>query len=60
MYADLKCRCLGLASMARTIACHRSRIRYLEEGDANTKFFHLQAWHRRRKNYIPTVQHEGQ
>jgi len=43
---DLKCRSLGLASLACTIARHRSRIRYLEEGDANTKFFHLQACHR--------------
>ena len=38
---ELKCRSLGLASLARTIARHRSRIRYLEEGDANTKIFHL-------------------
>ena len=25
----------------------------------NTKFFHLQACHRKRKNYIPTLVHEG-
>jgi len=56
---DLKCRSLGLASLARTIARHRSRIRYLEEGDANTKFFHLQACHRNRKSYIPAIHHEG-
>jgi hypothetical protein len=43
---ELKGHSLGLASLARTIA----RIRYLEEGDANTKFFHLQACHRSRKN----------
>jgi hypothetical protein len=47
---ELKGHSLGLASLARTIARHRSRIRYLEEGDANTKFFHLQACHRSRKN----------
>lgn len=57
--ATLKGRCLGLASLSRTIARHRSRIRFLGEGDANTKFFHLQACHRRRKNFIPTVQHDG-
>lgn len=57
--AELKGHSLGLASLARTIARHRSRIRYLEEGDANTKYFHVQACHRRRKNYIPAVQHDG-
>ena len=57
--SDMKRHSLGLASLARTIARHRSRIRYLEEGDANTKFFHLQACHRKRKSYIPTFLHEG-
>lgn len=57
--ADLKRQSLGLASLARTTARNRARIRYLEEGDANTKFFHLQACHRSRKNYIPLLQHEG-
>jgi len=56
---ELKLRSLGLASLARTIARQRSRIRYLEEGDANTRFFHLQACHRNRKNLIPTLQHDG-
>jgi hypothetical protein len=57
--ADIKRHSLGLASLSRTIAWHRSRIRFLGEGDANTKFFHLQACHRSRKNHIPAVQHEG-
>jgi hypothetical protein len=57
---ELKQKSLGLASLARTIARHRSRIRFLEEGDANTKYFHLQACHRNRKNLIPSIQHEGQ
>jgi hypothetical protein len=34
-------------------------LRFLEEGDANTKFFHLQACHRNRKNHIPSILHEG-
>lgn len=38
---ELKCRSLGLASLSRTLARHRSRVRFLGEGDANTKFFHL-------------------
>lgn len=52
-------RSLGLASLNRSIARQRSRIRFLGEGDANTKFFHLQACHRSRKNFIAAVQHEG-
>lgn len=43
MRKRLKMISLGLASLARTIARQRSRIRHLEEGDANTRFFHLQA-----------------
>lgn len=57
---DLKRHSLGLTSLARTIARNRSKIHYLEEGDANTKFFHLQACHRNRKNFIPSLMHEGQ
>jgi len=38
---DLKANILGLSSLARTIARQRARHRFLEEGDANTRFFHL-------------------
>ncbi|XP_066361483.1 uncharacterized protein [Miscanthus floridulus] len=38
--SSLKLRILGLASLARTIATQRSRLLFLAEGDANTKFFH--------------------
>jgi hypothetical protein len=48
----LKKRLLGLASLERTIARQRSRILWLREGDACTRFFHLHASHRRRKNFI--------
>lgn len=40
---ELKIKCLGLSSLARTIARQRS---CLVQGDANTNFFHLQACHR--------------
>jgi hypothetical protein len=56
---ELKAHTLGLSSLSRTIARHKSRYRYLKDGDANTKFFHLQSCHRKRKSYIPTFMHEG-
>jgi hypothetical protein len=48
-------RCLGLASVTRAVMRQRSRINYLAEGDANTKFFHLQACHRNKQNHIESV-----
>jgi hypothetical protein len=50
--ADLKRKCLGLSSLDRTIARQRARVRYLADGDANTRYFHLLAAGRRRKNAI--------
>ena len=55
MYRSLKAKTLGLASLARTITRQRSRILFLREGDANTKFYHLQACHRQRQNRIDTL-----
>lgn len=56
---ELKHTILGLASLSRTIARQRSCIRFLHEGDTNTKLFHLQACHRKKKSYIPTFEHDG-
>ena len=53
----LKHRCLGLASLERTIARQRSRVLQLRDGDANTKFFHLMARGRKRKNHIASIVH---
>jgi hypothetical protein len=50
--SKMKQHCLFLASLERTIARLRSRVRYLKEGDANTSFFHKQAGFRKRKNLI--------
>ena len=59
MHSQFKLMSLGLASLARTIARQRARLRFLREGDANTRFFHLQACHRSRKNIIPAILHDG-
>jgi hypothetical protein len=49
---DMKQNVLGLASLCRTMARQRARTRQLREGDACTRYLHLQACHRRRKNYL--------
>jgi hypothetical protein len=51
----MKLCCLGLASAMRAVMRQHSRINYLAEGDVNTKFFHLQACHRNKKNHIESV-----
>lgn len=58
--AELKGDIFGLASLVRTMAWQRARSRHIKEGDACTKYFHLQACHRRRKNYMFAIQHGGQ
>lgn len=50
---------LGLASLSRSIARQRSRTLFLAEGDANTKFYHLQACHRSRQNKTQSLQVQG-
>ena len=57
--SKLKKHCLVLASLERTIARLRSRVRYLKEGDANTSFFHKQASFRKKKNFIPKLFTDG-
>jgi len=49
---NLKKHSLALSSFSRTIDRLRSRIGWLQEGDANTKLFHLHARHRKRKKII--------
>ena len=57
---SLKKHSLALASLLRTVARIRSRISFLKEGDANTSLFHSQARFRKRKNFIPKLEDEGQ
>jgi hypothetical protein len=53
--ATLKCKLLGFAAIDRMKWRQRSRITWIRDGDANTRFFHLRANGRRRKNHIPTL-----
>jgi hypothetical protein len=53
---SLKKHSLALTSLLRTVAQLRSRIHWLKEGDANTRLFHSQARHRKRKNFIAKLQ----
>jgi hypothetical protein len=55
----LKLTVLGLSSLERTMAHQRSRMKWLKDGDANTKLFHVAANGRRVKNFIPAIKHEG-
>jgi exonuclease III len=56
----LKLSLLGLASLERTIDRQRSRIRWLRDGDANSKLFQAVANGRRSKNFIPNVLCDGE
>jgi hypothetical protein len=59
LLGKLKQHCFVYAYMERTIARLRSRIKYLKEGDANTKFFHMQARFRKKRNFISYLEEEG-
>jgi hypothetical protein len=52
---DLKTRVLGLAAAERSRWRQASRLVWLKEGDACTKYFHLKAIRRSRKNFIPCI-----
>ena len=51
----MKMRCLGFSSLDRTIARQRARVGQLQEGDANTAYFHLIARGRKRRNFITSL-----
>ena len=54
----LKVQCLGLAAIDRCRWRQRSCFLCLQEGDCNSRFFHVKAAARRRKNFIPPLQLE--
>jgi endonuclease/exonuclease/phosphatase family metal-dependent hydrolase len=55
---DLKVRVLGLAAVERSRRRQASRLIWLREGDACTKFFYLRANGRCRKNHIACLKTE--
>ena len=55
----MKMRSLGLSSLDRTIARQRARVKQLQEGDANTAYFHLIARGRKRRNFITSLNVHG-
>jgi hypothetical protein len=57
--ANLKRRVKGLAALERSRKRQASRLRFLREGDANTKFFHQRVNARRRKNHIVRLKHNN-
>lgn len=52
LHKQLKAHSMGLAAIEKIRIRQRSRLTYIHCGDANTKFFHIRASARRRKNYI--------
>lgn len=60
LHRELKRKYLALASLERTMARQRSRISWLREGDANTRFFHQHAAWRRRRNFVQQLEHGSQ
>ncbi|KAM0844041.1 hypothetical protein ACQ4PT_057322 [Festuca glaucescens] len=57
--AMLKMNSLGIAAMQRSMWRQRSRVAWLKEGDASTRFFHAKANARRRKSYIHRLELDG-
>jgi hypothetical protein len=47
---------LGLAAIQKARVRQKSRLTWLRQGDANTKFFHIMVNARKKKNLIHSLQ----
>jgi hypothetical protein len=54
---DLKLRILGLAVVEKARKRQCSKLTWLKEGNANTKFFHLRVNQQHGKNFIHRLHH---
>jgi len=50
---------MGLAAIEKSRIRQRCRLTYIRSGDTDTKFFHIRASTRMRKNYIHCLHTEG-
>jgi hypothetical protein len=57
--SKLKKRIIGWLAIEKARKKQCARINNIREGDANTRFFHLRANGRLRKNFIQRLRHEG-
>jgi hypothetical protein len=53
-------KALGLSSLQWTIASQESRLLWISEEDASTRFFHAHAFGRRRGKHIRSLSQDGQ
>ena len=59
LHRRLKTRSTELAAIEKSSIRQRSRLAYIRSGDANTKYFHIRASTRLRKNYIQSLHMDG-
>jgi hypothetical protein len=52
----LKHRILGLSAICKSRVKQRSRLTWLQQGDANTKYFHTMTNARKKKNSIHSLE----
>jgi hypothetical protein len=60
LWQQRKLKTLGMSSLQRTISRQESCMLWLHEGDAPTRFFHAHVNYRRHKNFILSLENQGQ